>query len=260
MNPQDLTAHIEAPDTWQQIDFVSDLHLSTETPLTTEHFLGYLRQTTADAIFILGDCFEVWVGDDVLDDPTCFESRLIHKIAGTGTPKWLGFMAGNRDFLLGPRTAKKAHFHRMQDPCLLEAFGQRLLLTHGDALCLEDTSYQAFRRQIRNPQWQQDFLSQPLGVRQQTAAQMRAASSNIQKNGSNHDSLWADVDQAAATDWLAQSQAQLMIHGHTHRPGTHAMDEHHVRWVLSDWDHDHRAHHRSEVLRLDTTGLHRLSL
>ena len=173
-------------------------------------------------------------------------------------------MVGNRDFLLGPAALAAADMTGLNDPTVLDFLGQRWLLSHGDALCLEDTDYQRFRREVRSPAWQQAFLARPLAEREALVADMRARSEARKQSLSDDPALWADVDPDAARQALKQVGAFTLIHGHTHRPAQHALgsDEHGEalqRIVLSDWDL--RAHpKRAEVLRIDAQGLKRMSL
>lgn len=247
---------LQAPADWQAIDFISDLHLSADTPATFDALAAYLKSTSANAVFILGDLFEVWVGDDARDDD--FERRctaLLHKAA---TRTMLAFMAGNRDFLVGPDMLRDCGMTALHDPTLFEAFGRRTLLTHGDALCLADTDYQQFRAVVRGDPWQREFLSQTLAQRRVFARQLRNQSEQRKREGRGP-SDWADIDPGAALHWLLAADASVLVHGHTHRPGSEALALGITRHVLSDWDLDH-APHRAEVLRWTATGFERLPL
>jgi UDP-2,3-diacylglucosamine hydrolase len=246
-------SNVEAPAHWRSIDIVSDLHLCEALPLTFRAFVDHLESTSADAVLILGDLFEVWVGDDQRHRP--FEHTCVDALKRNAQRLWLGFMPGNRDFLVGPALLQAAGLHPLDDPTCLAAFGQRWLLTHGDALCLEDVEYQAFRRMVRGPAWQSDFLQRPFDERWNIASGIRSESRS-RKTAAPDPSLWADVDRRAGLAWLAQADAHVLIHGHTHRPGDQAWDGTTSRSVLSDWDLDH-ANHRAEVLRLDASGLTR---
>jgi UDP-2,3-diacylglucosamine hydrolase len=146
---------------------------------------------------------------------------------------------------------------RLTDPTLLQAFGQRWLLTHGDALCLGDTAYQAFRNQVRTDAWQRAFLALPLPERQHQARQMRDAS--VAHQAGMSPDQWSDVDDAAAAAWLAQAGASAMVHGHTHRPAIHPLPDGGVRHVLGDWDFDD-GRPRAQALRLSAAGLEALDL
>ncbi len=266
--PIDRSAELNAPANWQAVDFISDLHLQAIEPATFAVFQRYLQVPPvrpADALFILGDLFEVWVGDDVLDGqaPASDEQRFQRACAAAllahsqTTPVF--FMHGNRDFLLGGQGLQACGMQGLTDPTVLVFHGQRWLLSHGDALCLDDTDYMRFRAQVRQPQWQSEFLAQPLAQRQAVARELRSQSEARKRNTGNDPSLWADVDAHAAREWLLQSQAHTLIHGHTHRPAAHALGEKLQRVVLSDWDAG-ATPPRAEVLRLDAQGLHRLPL
>lgn len=271
----DRFAEIGAPAHWQAVDCISDLHLHSADPVTFAGFRRYLETAPAcraDALFILGDLFEVWVGDDALtpqaDDAQQPERGFLRdciallRAHSRHTPTY--FMVGNRDFLLGPAALTAAGMTGLDDPMVLAFLGQRWLLSHGDALCLEDTDYQRFRREVRSPTWQQAFLARPLAEREALAVDMRARSEARKQAPGNNPALWADVDASAARLALQQVKANTLIHGHTHRPADHALGlnergEVLQRIVLSDWDL--RAHTpRAEVLRIDAQGLKRLPL
>ncbi len=271
----DRFATWRAPAHWQAVDCISDLHLHSADQATFAGFRRYLEAAVAqraDALFILGDLFEVWVGDDALlpqaDDAQQPERgflrgciALLHAHS-RHTPTF--FMVGNRDFLLGPAALAAAGMTSLDDPTVLDFLDQRWLLSHGDALCLEDIDYQRFRREVRSPAWQHAFLARPLAEREALAADMRARSEARKQALGNDAALWADVDPGAARQALNQAGARTLIHGHTHRPARHALGsnghgEDLQRIVLSDWDL--RAHpKRAEVLRLDAQGLKRLPL
>lgn len=247
---------VDARAEWQRIDFISDLHLSADTPRTFEAWAHYLRETPADAVFILGDLFEVWVGDDSRFEG--FEAQCAEVLRAASVQHHLAFLVGNRDFLVGRDMLKACGVDPLADPTLLVAFDQRVLLTHGDELCLADTDYQTFREMVRSEAWQKRFLAQPLAVRRDYARQVRQQS-EARKAGQQSAQEWADVDAPSAIAWLGAADASVMVHGHTHRPATQALDAAHQRHVLSDWDLDH-APHRAEVLRLSAAGFERLSL
>ena len=250
--PQPAPAPFIAPAAWRAIDFISDLHLSELMPATFAAFAEHLRHTEADAVFMLGDLFELWVGDDARHEP--FAQRCVQVLAETATRRVLAVMGGNRDFLMGPDLLADCGARALPDPTLLEAFGQRVLLSHGDALCLADRAYQAFRRQVRGPQWLASFLARPLPERLALAREIRQASeTRRQFDGEGN----ADVDAEAAVSMLAQAQAPTLVHGHTHRPGSEHWHGGFERHVLSDWDLDSAA--RAEVLRLTAAGFSRIA-
>ncbi|MDP1649927.1 MAG: UDP-2,3-diacylglucosamine diphosphatase [Rubrivivax sp.] len=248
-----LPAYFEfvAPRDWKAIDFISDLHLCEALPRTFQAWSAHLRHTPADAVLILGDLFEAWVGDDSHTLP--FERRCLEVLADAASHRTLAFMVGNRDFLLGTAMLRASGMMGLPDPTLLEAWGQRVLLSHGDALCLDDRPYQEFRAEVRSAPWQQAFLARPLAERRALAAEMRRMSST--RHRFDGDSA-ADVDAAAAVRWLHAIGAAEMVHGHTHRPGSNALAPGFKRHVLSDWDLD--TADRAEVLRLTRKGFERI--
>lgn len=249
-------AQVDLPPSVRAVDFISDLHLSADLPLTMAAFQRYLQRTHADALFILGDLFEAWVGDDMASQ--AFEAQCVRALAEAAARRPVYVMHGNRDFLLGERFFQASGTLPLADPCEVSAFGgKRLLLSHGDALCLADTAYQQFRTQVRAPAWADEFLARPLAERLQIAAQMRAASREHQIRSAPVTS--ADADPALATRWLADAGAQTLVHGHTHRPASERRPEGWERHVLSDWDADHVAPARAEVLRWTSGGLERLA-
>ena len=246
---------LSAAPAWRTVDFLSDLHLDPGHEATVQALAGYLARTHADAIFLLGDLCEVWVGDDALDDPGSFESRCCALLAQAARQHALYFLHGNRDFLIGEGFARASGAALLPDPTVLAFAGQRWLLSHGDALCLDDAEYQRFRVLARSPAWQQSFLAVPLAQRRAQARGMRA-----QSEARKHSGTWyADVDHPAALAWLQVANARALIHGHTHRPATHVLAPGLLRHVLSDWDLD-ATPPRAEVLRLTAEGLERLPL
>ena len=252
-------ATLQAPAAWATVDFISDLHLRAEEPATFDAWANYLHSTPADAVFLLGDVFEVWVGDDVLRDPTArderFEARCERTMAAVAQKLALFFMHGNRDFLVGQALMTSCGTTLLADPTVLDFGGQRWLLSHGDALCLDDTEYLQFRRQVHQPAWQDAFLAKPLAEREAIARNLRTQSEARKHSGATY----ADVDNAAARQWLQAAGAHTLIHGHTHRPATHDLGQGLQRVVLSDWDAA-ATPPRAEVLRLNTSGLQRLPL
>ena len=223
-----------APTHWRQIDFISDLHLQASEPATFEAWQQTLQTTSADALVILGDLFEVWVGDDVATSlaGSSFEAQCGRVLQATAQRLPVFFMHGNRDFLLGPAFARACGMTLLADPTVLSLGNERYLLSHGDALCLDDTDYLQFRTQVRSADWQEAFLSQPLAQRQAIARDLRAQSETRKRSGV----AYADVDAQAARDWLQTANASTLIHGHTHRPADHDLAEGLRRIVLSDWD------------------------
>ena len=236
------------PASWACIDILSDLHLCEDTPRTFDAWAAHLRHTSADAVFILGDLFEVWVGDDARFGG--FEARCAEVLADAAASKTVAFMAGNRDFLVGGDMLKECGVMALPDPTVVVAFGERLMLSHGDALCLADVDYMAFRQQVRSAAWQQDFLAKPLPERQAIASGIRRQSAARQAL----ESVYADVDTAAAEALLESRDASLLLHGHTHRPGQHALAHGHRRLVLSDWSLGETPA-RADVIRLGAPEL-----
>ena len=252
LSPQALLA----PPHWRHIDFISDLHLQAGEPATFSAWQNYLQTTPADAVFILGDLFEVWVGDDALgaSSQASFEDACVAVLKAASQRLSLFFIHGNRDFLLGAGFAKASGAALLDDPCCLSFSGQRWLLSHGDTLCLEDTDYLRFREQVRHPDWQRAFLAKPLAERQAIARSLRTESEARKKSGVDY----ADVDEKAACALLETAQASTLIHGHTHKPADHELNcktsteapqARLRRLVLSDWDAS-ASPPRTEVLRL----------
>lgn len=251
--PAPLPAYFEwaAPASWRAIEFISDLHLSEALPRTFDAFATHLRRTDADAVVLLGDLFELWVGDDAMTRP--FERRCVDALAEAASLRPMLLMVGNRDFLLGGDFLRATGLSGLPDPTVLTLWGQRVLLTHGDALCLADEPYQAFRREVRGVAWQQNFLAKPLAERLALAAQIRQASEARRRFDGQADS---DIDTAEAVRWMHAQGAAEMVHGHTHRPGSQPLAPGFKRHVLSDWDLDQGD--RAEVLRLTRDGFERL--
>jgi len=248
---------LQAPPHWRCIDFASDLHLQPSMPHTLAVWRRWLDESDADALFLLGDLFEVWVGDDAIDaiEGLDFARECAALLWRASRRRPVHVMHGNRDFLIGADFARHTGTALLADPCVLDFAQQRWLLTHGDALCIDDTAYMAFRAEVRGAAWQQGFLSQTLAQRQQQVASMRAQSrAHQQQRG-----LPGDADLPTACRWMDAAQAPLMIHGHTHRPQDQRIDDRHTRLVLADWDCD-SGPARAEVLRIDRSGWQRRAL
>ena len=243
---------LPVPAGWQTIDFIADLHLSEAMPLTFEAWAAHLQHTPAEAVFMLGDLFEVWVGDDMRSLP--FERRCVDVLAQAASRKQLAFMAGNRDFLVGTATLRECGVMALPDPTVLQGWGQRVLLSHGDALCLDDLPYQAFRREVRSPAWQAEFLARPLNERLAIARDIRRVSASRPRFDGNAD---IDVDAAEAVRWMHAMGVAELVHGHTHKPGSDMLAPGFKRHVLSDWDLD--TGQRAEVLRLGRNGFERVA-
>jgi UDP-2,3-diacylglucosamine hydrolase len=255
-------AELQALQHWRTVDFISDLHLSESEPATFDAWQSYMSSTTADAVFILGDLFEVWVGDDSIrkdlsssSSSLNFEERCALVLQVAGKRLNLYFMHGNRDFLVGEQMMSTCNASLLTDPCVLTFQQQRYLLTHGDMLCMADTQYLAFREVVRQTAWQQAQLAKPLYERQAIGRHMRSESQKNQQNLLEY----ADVDDAASIAWLEASKAKTMIHGHTHKPADHDLDNGLKRVVMSDWDLK-ATPNRAEVLQLSNNGLQRFKL
>ena len=238
---------------WQVVDFISDLHLHAGEPANFQAWQLYMEHTAAQAVFILGDLFDLWVGDDVLGTSAIdagatrgsFEQQCVRVLQRAAARRAVFFMRGNRDFLVGEPFAGACGMQLLHDPTVLNFSGQRWLLSHGDALCLDDTDYMQFRALVRSAAWQQDFLGQPLPQRRAVASDLRARSEARKKSASS----LGDLDTQAVIDWLDTANASVLIHGHTHRPWNHALAGNKQRWVLSDWD-ARATPPRAQVLRI----------
>lgn len=246
---------VAAPAHWDCIDFISDLHLDATRPRTFQLWADYLATTPAQALFILGDLFEAWVGDDSAALPG-FEMNAVRVLREAARQRWIGFMPGNRDFLLGSRLLNDSGVELLDDPTVLQAHGHCVLLSHGDQLCLDDTDYLRFRAQVRQPAWQADFLARSLPERLALARAMRHASREHQSNPAD----WADVDPASALAWLREAGCSMLVHGHTHRPGRHELAPGFQRLVLSDWEADGPGAVRAQALRLSRAGFAHVDL
>jgi UDP-2,3-diacylglucosamine hydrolase len=217
--------------------FISDLHLCSNSPKTTRLFLQFVERIApqAEALYILGDLFEYWAGDDDLH--TAFHKKItaaLRQLTEHGTRVFI--MHGNRDFLMQEELAQACNATLLPDPTLLDLYGIPTLLSHGDALCTDDTDYQNFRRQVRDSSWQQQFLALPLAQRKAQIEKLRTTS----KAEKQHKSMSImDVNLHAVHELLQKYNYPRLIHGHTHRPAHHL---HHLeghtydRWVLGDWD------------------------
>lgn len=250
-----LAHELVAPAGWRTIDFISDLHLADDTPRGFDAWERYLLGTPADAVLILGDLFEVWVGDDARDEG--FEARCAAVLKRASAQRYVGFMVGNRDFLVGEAMLADCGVQSLPDPTVVAAFNERVLLTHGDALCLADVEYQAFRQVVRSPAWQAAQLARPLAQRRALAKQIREQSAGMHAQRAPAD--WVDVDPTAASAWMSAARAHVMIHGHTHRPTDERWPHGFERHVLSDWELDHGNAPRAEVLRWRRDELRRIS-
>ena len=229
--------------------FISDLHLGAGTPEATAALLGFLKATApaADALYVLGDLFEYWIGDDAVEQT--FEREVadaFRALAASGVPVY--FMHGNRDFLVGERFARASGMTILRDPTLINLYGTPTLLMHGDTLCTDDVEYQRFRARTRNPVLQWLFLALPLALRVRIALKLRGKSRQAKQV---KDMAIMDVTPGTVEAVLRDHGHPRLIHGHTHRPARH---EHRVdgrsseRWVLADW------YEHGSYLRCDASG------
>ncbi|MDV5355591.1 UDP-2,3-diacylglucosamine diphosphatase [Enterobacter asburiae] len=215
--------------------FIADLHLHTEEPAITAGFLHFLDGVArqADALYILGDLFEAWIGDD---DPNPLHQRVasaIRALVDSGVPCY--FIHGNRDFLLGKRFARESGMQLLPQEKVLNLYGRNVLIMHGDTLCTDDAGYQAFRAKVHQPWLQTLFLALPLFIRHRVAAKMRAGS---RAANSSKSLAIMDVNQQAVIEAMEKHRVQWLIHGHTHRPAVHqltANDAPARRAVLGAW-------------------------
>lgn len=217
--------------------FISDLHLDPSRPAVVKGFLGWLNQQAgkANALYILGDLFEIWIGDD--DTAPLYRQvcNALHNCVAAGTP--VSLMHGNRDFLIGDQFLKTSACQLVADPTVIDLYGRRALLMHGDLLCTDDHDYQQTRQKVRNPAWQQSVLTRPLGERRKLGQQARDKSRQSVL-GKSLDIM--DVNADTVAQFMARYQTDLLIHGHTHRPGIHHTGQEpylSTRVVLGNW-HD----------------------
>ena len=229
--------------------FISDLHLCPEHPRGIEMFLHFMDRVApgADALYILGDLFEYWAGDDDRHSP--FHRQIMdamRTLAANGTR--VNLMHGNRDLLMGQELAHDCGATLVPDPLLLDLYGTPTLLSHGDQLCTDDTAYQQYRAQVHEPAWQRQFLDQPLAERKHFIGQLRSHSEQEKKH---KNMAIMDVNEGAVFNLLRAYHYPRLIHGHTHRLKLHihTVDGHDCeRWVLGDW------HQSGNALRCDRSG------
>lgn len=228
--------------------FISDLHLEGNRPEIGEQFVGFLEgeAQNADALYILGDLFESWVGDDDPNPHYAEMKTAIRELSDSGVPVY--FMHGNRDFMIGERFADEAGVMILPDPLPVELYGRSVLLSHGDALCTDDAEYQQVRQMTRNPEWQAMMRAKPLEERLAFAADARTKSQ--QRNAMLPEAIM-DVNQQAVEATVAAHDVDILLHGHTHRPAIHTFDvdgRERKRIVLGDW------YEQGSVLRWDESG------
>jgi UDP-2,3-diacylglucosamine hydrolase len=229
--------------------FISDLHLSPERPEITRALQRFLEQTASDAtaLYILGDFFDAWIGDDDNSEFASEIKALLSSIADKGTS--LFFIRGNRDFMIGEALANACNFTLLEDETVIELYGKRVLVMHGDTLCTADVEYQQFRKMVRNPVWQQQVLALPLTQRRAMAADLRNKSQSM--NAMKAEDIM-DVTEAEVVTLMDEFRVKTLIHGHTHRPNHHEFTEKgkpHSRWVLGDW------HSKAFYVRADENSL-----
>lgn len=233
--------------------FVSDLHLDASRPEITELFLVFLqRARAAETLYILGDLFEAWIGDDDDDHLAGTVRKGLRALNEHGTPVYL--MHGNRDFLLGDAFARQTGCRLLADPTVIDLYGQPTLLMHGDLLCTDDHAYQQFRRQVHEPAWQQTVLAKPLVERRLMASTLRGESQAA--NAGKQQELM-DVNQEEVQRVMGEHGVQRLIHGHTHRPAVHDFfldGKPAQRIVLGDW------YDQGSMLRCDAAGCELISL
>ncbi|GAB3058049.1 UDP-2,3-diacylglucosamine diphosphatase [Stenotrophomonas tumulicola] len=236
--------------------FISDLHLDPSRPAITDLFLAFLRDeaTSADALYILGDLFEAWIGDDTPSPAADAVATALKAVSDAGVPVY--FIRGNRDFLLGDTYARRSGMRILPDPSVIDLYGKPVLLQHGDLLCTDDIPYQQFRAQTRDPAFQAQFLAQPLAARIAFAQKAREASQNRQAEMKEGDRAQfetvTDVTPAEVVATFARYGVDTMIHGHTHRPATHVLQvggRSCQRIVLGDW------FEQGSVLRASAEGM-----
>jgi UDP-2,3-diacylglucosamine hydrolase len=218
--------------------FISDLHLSFDKPKITRHFVHFLRTKAREAhtVYILGDLFDAWVGDDDFTAPNAKIRRELKRLTDSGVMVYL--QRGNRDFLIGERFARGTGVILLDDYAVIDLEGERTLLTHGDLLCSDDVPYQAFRAKSRTSEWQQNVLSKPLWLRLCAARWYRIRSFWHKQKKSDY---VMDVNQSTVENLMQQHQCTRLIHGHTHRPAKHEFElngKKAQRFVLCDWNND----------------------
>ncbi len=216
--------------------FISDLHLEDSQPRTTGWLLEFLAGPAreAEALYILGDLFEYWIGDDALSTTASKVAEAIAALSSSGVPCF--FMHGNRDFLLGDAFASQAGMTLLPESLVIDLHGTPTLLLHGDSLCTDDVEYQAFRQQSRNPAWQAAILAKSVKERLQMARDARDASKDHMETVSTE---IMDVNESTVRDHFQEHGVRRMIHGHTHRPAVHRYETEDgiaaERIVLADW-------------------------
>lgn len=228
--------------------FIADIHLGNEHPEISQRFVEFLQQqaVAAEALYILGDLFEVWIGDDAVQPEHQPAIDALKALTDSGTPVYV--MHGNRDFLLAREFEQMTGCRLISDPLLIDLYGSPTLLMHGDSLCTDDTEYMQMRGQLRSPAWQQQFLGASIEQRLQIARQYRDESRNRSQNKTLE---IMDVNANAVITTMREQSVTQLIHGHTHRPAVHELeiDGHAAkRIVLGDW------YSQNSSLHCDETG------
>jgi UDP-2,3-diacylglucosamine hydrolase len=228
--------------------FISDLHLDADRPAGIEQFLGFMADEAYEAagLYILGDLFEVWVGDDDTDPTFAPVIASLAELKHRGVPCYLAH--GNRDFLIGKRFAAAAGCELLPEWTVIELYGERLLLTHGDLLCTDDKPYMALRETVRDPAWQRAFLAKPIAERRAIATELRARS---RTETAAKPAEIMDVNQGTVEAVMRRHATNTLLHGHTHRPDVHEFSldgEPAIRIVLGAW------HEGGSVVRWDSDG------
>lgn len=217
----------------------ADLHLGPDAPATTAAFLTFLQEasTQTDALFLCGDIFNAWIGDDLCQQAPAWLEQICSALREYSHHHSLYLMRGNRDFLLGPNFARYVNAQLLPEQVLVQSDAGLILLSHGDELCTDDVAYQRFRRIVRWPWLQSSYLSLPLTWRQAIANYFRRKS---QRQNKAKPSYIMDVSSQAATHQASSYQVNALIHGHTHRPAQHVLQQNPLvyRWVLPDWDYE----------------------
>jgi len=234
--------------------FISDLHVDASTPDITRQFLSLLEGEArqAEALYILGDLFESWVGDDAADPDQTAAIAAIKRLTDSGVPCFV--MHGNRDFLLGPLFCAMSGAHLLPDPLIVTLYGEPVLVMHGDALCTDDRAYQRLRATVRDAGWQRQFLALSIAARRALAGAARVGS---QAHTAALEYTVADVNPSSVTAALRDAGTATLLHGHTHRPAIHALNVDGracTRIVLGDW------HAQGSLLRWDRGGPELVSL
>ena len=234
--------------------FLSDIHISDQHPEISEHFKEFLlnEKSKINTIYILGDLFEYWLGDDD-PNPSYGEIKLLlKKLSQKGLS--IFFIHGNRDFLIGEKFAEEAGCHILRDPKVIDLFGKKVLISHGDIFCKDDKKYQSFRDQTRDPEWKKSILGKPLHFREEFAKQARLES--IKHTSSKKNEIM-DVNKDEILKMYEKYNVDIIIHGHTHRPAIHDVffnGRNCQRIVLGDW------YEQGSILKCDETGFDLIKL